>query len=131
MRSFTIGQFAKEAGIGVETVRYYQRRGLIHEPMRGSTGYRRYSLGDLDRLRFIRKAQVVGFTLAEIQDLLDLRDNPDARRSDVRSRSTVKIAEIDQKIHDLQEMRNALSQLLEACDGEGSAMDCPILTAFD
>jgi MerR family copper efflux transcriptional regulator len=130
MRSLTIGQFAKEAGIGVETVRYYQRRGLIREPERSNSAYRRYGLEDLDRLRFIRKAQAAGFTLSEIRELLELRDDPDATRGDVRSRSAAKIAEIDQKIRDLQEMREALARLIESCEGEGNAKSCPILTSF-
>lgn len=131
MSSFTIGQFAKEAGIGVETVRYYQRRGLITEPEKGKTGYRKYGPKDLDRLRFIRRAQEAGFTLSEIGELLELRDDPDARRSDIRSRTAEKILEIDRKIRDLQEMRESLSQLLAACEGEGEAKSCPILTSFE
>ena len=100
MRTMSIGQLAKDVGVGVETVRFYERKGLLDVPARKDSGYRQYDDEAVERLRFIRKAQQVGFTLKEIQDLLALRDDPDARRADVRERAAGKIADIDAKVRD-------------------------------
>lgn len=130
MRTISIGQLAKAAGVGVETVRFYERKGLLDVPARKDSGYRQYDDGAVERLRFIRRAQQVGFTLKEIQDLLALRDDPDARRADVRERSAGKIADIDAKVRDLMAMRESLVSLLESCEGDGPAAGCPIITAL-
>lgn len=130
MESFTIGHLAKAAGVGVETVRFYERKGLLDAPARKDSGYRQYDDEAVERLRFIRRAQQVGFTLKEIQDLLALRDDPYAQRSDVRERASNKIADIDAKIRDLLAMRESLTTLLESCEGDGPASGCPIITSF-
>jgi MerR family transcriptional regulator, copper efflux regulator len=130
MRAISIGQLAKAAGVGVETVRFYERKGLLDVPARKDSGYRQYDDAAVERLRFIRRAQQVGFTLKEIQDVLALRDDPDARRADVRERAAGKIADVDAKVRDLMAMRESLVSLLESCEGDGPAAGCPIITAF-
>lgn len=130
MRTISIGQLAKAAGVGVETVRFYERKGLLDAPARKQSGYRQYEDEAVERLRFIRQAQQVGFTLKEIGELLDLRDDPDARRVDVRARATAKIDDIDAKVRDLLAMRGSLVGLLESCEGDGPASGCPIITAL-
>ena len=130
MRTIRIGQLAKAAGVGVETVRFYERKGLLDVPARKDSGYRQYDHGAVERLKFIRRAQQVGFTLKEIHDLLGLRDDPDARRADVREKAGDKIAAIDAKVRDLLAMRESLTALLESCEGDGPASGCPIITAL-
>ena len=130
MRTISIGQLAKAAGVGVETVRFYERKGLLDAPARKDSGYRQYDDDAVERLKFIRRAQQVGFTLKEIQDLLALRDDPDARRADVREKAGEKIAAIDAKVRDLLAMRESLAALLESCEGDGPAAGCPIITAL-
>lgn len=130
MRTISIGQLAKAASVGVETVRFYERKGLLDVPARKDSGYRQYDTDAVERLKFIRRAQQVGFTLREIQDLISLRDDPDARRADVRDRATGKIADIDAKVRDLLAMRESLVNLLEACEGDGPASGCSIIMAL-
>jgi MerR family mercuric resistance operon transcriptional regulator len=124
----TIGGLAKAAGVGVETVRYYQRRGLLAEPPRPHGEVRRYSEGDVSRLKFIRSAQAAGFTLAEIKELLDLDASDDRARA--RQLARARVDAIDAKIAALQEARDALSALATACASKRGG-PCPILTAFD
>ena len=124
----TIGGLAKAAGVGVETVRYYQRRGLLAEPARPSGEVRRYGTEDLKRLRFIRSAQAAGFTLKEIKELLDLDASDDRARA--RELAQARVAVIDEKIAELQQARDALAGLATACARKRSGA-CPILTAFD
>ena len=126
--SDTIGGLAKAAGVGVETVRYYQRRGLLPEPARPPGEVRRYGAADAKRLRFIRSAQAAGFTLAEIKELLAL----DAADDRVRARelAQARVAAIDAKIAELTEARNALAGLASACARKRGG-PCPILGAFD
>lgn len=130
MKSFTIGHLAKAANVGVETVRFYERKGLLQTPERKASGYRQYDRDAVDRLKFIRRAQQVGFTLKEIEDLLSLRDDPDARRADVRVRATKKIADINAKVRDLLAMRRSLTNILNSCEGDGPASACPIITTL-
>ena len=124
----TIGGLAKAAGVGVETVRYYQRRGLLPEPARPPGEVRRYGDADLKRLRFIRSAQAAGFTLAEIKELLDLDASDDRARA--RELAQGRVAAIDAKIAELREARDALAALATACASKRRG-PCPILTAFD
>jgi MerR family mercuric resistance operon transcriptional regulator len=131
MKLLTIGQVARRAGVGVETVRFYERRGLVEEPLRKESGYRQYTAEVVSRLRFIRRAKELGFSLAEISELLALRLDPSATRADVRQRAKAKIADIEAKIGDLQRMREALQKLTAACRGHGPASACPILEALD
>lgn len=130
MRTISIGKLAKAAGVGVETVRFYERKGLLDAPARKDSGYRQYDDEAVERLRFIRRAQQVGFTLKEIHDLLNLRDSPDARRADVRDRATGKVADIDTKVRDLLAIRESLVNLLASCEGDGPASGCPIIAAL-
>ena len=128
--SMTIGKVAKEAGIGVETVRFYEREGLIAQPRR-TTGYRQYDQDIVKRLCFIRRAKELGFTLGEIKELLDLRLNPRSRCANVKDQAEKKIENIQQKIRTLQRMKRALVKLTEACNGNGSTGECPILDTLE
>jgi len=125
--SLTVGKLAAAGGVGVETIRFYQRKGLLAQPTRDS-GIRRYGSDDLRRLRFIRQAQAAGFTLEEIKELLDLDAGED--RSRARELAKLRIAALDARIAQLRGARDALSRLAREC-GEGSAGPCPILASFD
>lgn len=127
LRSLTIGGLAAGAEVGVETVRFYQRRGLLGTPTRDG-GIRRYGPDDLRRLRFIRQAQSAGFTLAEIKELLDLDAGADRARA--REMAARRIHVLDAKIAELESARDALRRLARECR-EGSAGPCPILSSFD
>jgi len=127
MRRMKIGEVAKQSGVGAETLRFYERRGLIAEPARLPSGYRVYQPEVLGRLRFIRRATELGFSLDEVKELLDLRVDPDGSAADVRKKTQAKVAEIDARIASLQQMRDSLQPLIDACDGQGSASHCPIL----
>ncbi|MCE6957918.1 MerR family transcriptional regulator [Cereibacter sphaeroides] len=122
----TIGKLASAGGVGVETIRFYQRRGLMPTPA-GAGGIRRYGAEDLRRLRFIRQAQVAGFTLAEIGELLDLDAGEDRSRARILARR--RIEALDARIAELQAARGALSRLAHACDHD-TAGPCPILASF-
>jgi MerR family transcriptional regulator, mercuric resistance operon regulatory protein len=127
VHSLTIGKLAASGGVGVETVRYYQRRGLLETPGGGS-GVRRYGSDDVRRLRFIKQAQAAGFTLEEIKELLDLDASED--RSRARELANARVKALDTKIAELQRARDALRRLAREC-GSGSAGPCPILTSFE
>lgn len=131
MRPLTIGQVARRAGVGVETVRFYERKGLLAVPDRRASGYRQYDETGVARLRFIRRAKELGFTLHEIKELLSLKLDPATTCSDVKTRAEAKIADIEGKIDTLQRMRQALVTLTKACRGRGKTSDCPILDALD
>jgi len=126
--SDTIGGLARAAGVGVETVRYYQRRGLLPEPARPPGEVRRYGEEDLKRLRFIRSAQAAGFTLNEIDELLDLDASDDRMRA--RELAQARVVAIDEKIAELRMARDALSGLAADC-AKKRCGPCPILKAFD
>ena len=126
--SDTIGGLAKAAGVGVETVRYYQRRGLLPEPARPPGEVRRYGDDDLRRLRFIRRAQAAGFTLEQIGELLALDRTDDRAR--VRQLATDRLAALDERIAELEQSRAALERLRSTC-ASGRKGPCPILDAFD
>ncbi len=133
MASLTIAGFAREGGVGVETVRYYQRRGLLHTPDRpegsGSTGgIRRYGADDVHRLRFIKSAQAAGFTLEQIGELLALDATDDRARA--RELANERIAALDSQIEELKRVRTSLRRLAREC-GTGSEGPCPILMAFE
>ena len=123
----TIGKFAAAGGVGIETIRFYQRRGLLAEPDRDG-GIRRYDANDLRRLRFVRQAQTAGFTLDEIGQLLALDANNDRDRA--RAMAVTRIVALDRKIAELQDARQALSQLATEC-ASGSGSSCPIIRAFE
>lgn len=133
MAAMTIAWLAREGGVGIETVRYYQRRGLLDTSERPSGagvagGIRRYGTDDVRRLRFIRSAQTAGFTLEQIGELLALETTGDRAR--VRELANARIAALDARIEELESVRASLRQLAREC-GDGSARPCPILTAFD
>ena len=131
MDELTIGKLAKEANVHVETVRYYERRGLIPRPRRTVANYRLYSRENLRQVKFIKQAQGLGFSLNEIKKLLALRATPRARCADVRVYASQKIQDIDAKIHSLASMRRALQNLLDECSGRGQATECPILESLE
>lgn len=123
---------ARAAGVSVETVRYYQRRGLLPRPERPQHAYRRYDEDALARLRFIRRAQELGFTLREAKELLRLRAAGPKRASAARAAAVAKAKDIDEKVRDLLSMRAALTTLVEACTcADGGAVRCPILEALE
>ncbi len=130
MPGLTIGQVAKAAGVGVETVRFYERQGLFDPPPRRPSGYRQFPEDVVRRLRFVRRAKELGFSLKEIRELLDLRLDPDATCADVKDRAQRKIKAIQEKIRDLQRMNKSLGKLLAACDGKADVDHCPILTSL-
>lgn len=127
MEILKTGDLAKRAGMNVETLRYYERKGLIEEPPRRMSGYREYPSDTVQQVRFIKRAQELGFSLREIKDLLSLRVEPGTTCSQVRQRGKKKIAEIQQKIADLQAIETALGKLVASCSGRGPATRCPIL----
>lgn len=129
MRKFTIGCVAREAGVGVETVRYYERRGLIKRPP-GGGGFRDYGREVPDRIRFIRRAQELGFTLNEVADLLRLTETPDASRSEVRLLAQQKVGSVRERIKDLRRIEKTLTELIAQCSGKGRVPGCPIVAAI-
>mgnify|MGYP000072752406 CR=1 FL=1 len=129
--TLTIGKVAAAAGLGVETVRFYERKGLLVEPPRSQAGYRQYPAGTVRRLQFIVRAKALGFTLREIRELLDLRATPGARCADVQNRAETKIADIEDRIEQLRGMKRALGGLVAQCGGRGPVSQCPILEALD
>lgn len=131
MSPLSIGQVARRAGVGVETVRFYEREGLLDEPARRASGYRQYEESTIGRLRFVRRAKELGFTLKEIKELLSLRLDPSTTCADVKRRAEVKISDVEEKIRTLQRMKKALMRLTKACAGRGPISDCPILDALD
>ena len=130
MESLTIGQLAQRAGVGVETVRFYEREGLISEPPRRPSGYRDYPLETVARIVFIRRAKDLGFTLKEINELLELRVRPRRNCGQVKQSADAKIADIDGKIASLRRMRRALKDLTKACEERTPTTECPILASL-
>jgi Hg(II)-responsive transcriptional regulator len=127
----TIGRIAGAAGVGVETVRFYERRGLIAQPPKpNGTGFRIYSEETVHRIWFIRQAQEIGFSLREIDELLSLRADPLADCADVRERATIKREEVDRKMAQLERIRSALKELIAACPGRGALRTCTIMEAL-
>lgn len=126
MSMHTIGYAAKSAGVGIDTVRYYEREGLLSRATRTASGYRLYSKADVERLRFIRQAKTLGFTLEDIAELLKLQDGG-GRREQVRVRARRRIEDLDRKIRELTAIRDALSALEHQCRGNGPVAGCPII----
>jgi MerR family transcriptional regulator, copper efflux regulator len=131
MKPLTIGLVARRAKVGVETVRFYERQGLIEEPPRRLSGYRQYDDEVVSRLGFIRRAKELGFTLKEIKELLSLRHDPSTSAADVKRRAEAKIADIETKIRTLQRMKKALGKPTSACRGHTTSAECPLLHALD
>jgi len=128
--SLTIGTVAKRAGVPIDTIRYYEREGLLPEPLRRASGYRSYNESAIKRLRFIRRAKDLGFTLEEIRDLLALSSDRRGGVKAVRKRAEQRLADIEARIAELVRIRTGLQQLIEACPGHGDPEHCPILRAL-
>jgi MerR family mercuric resistance operon transcriptional regulator len=127
----TIGKVAHSAGLAIDTVRYYEREGLLEKPARTASGYRHYTPDAVARLRFIRQAKELGFSLHEIKELLSLRVTPGKSCADVKARAEHKIADVDRRIESLKRVRGALVKLTSACSGRGPVSQCPILEALE
>jgi len=124
------GEVAARAGVNIQTLRYYERRGLLGRPPRTASGYRRYSEDAVRVVRFVKRSQELGFTLDEAEQLLRLRRVSSSRRSSVRALAAAKITDIETKLQQLTAMRAALETMLSACCGDG-ALECPILEALE
>lgn len=120
-------ELAKQGGVNLQTIRYYERTGLLPKPPRSGSGYRQFTPDSVRRVRFIKRAQELGFSLKEIKELLALRIAPGSTRTDVRRRAEAKIADIEGKVQHLRDMKKALVRLTEACCENGPASQCPIL----
>ncbi len=131
MKELTIGQLARQSGVRVETVKFYQRRGLIEQPPRPESGFRKYPPETVRHIRFIRRAKELGFSLQEIGELLGLRVAPGTSCREIKDRAEAKLADIRQKQKDLKRMETILRQLAETCQGRGPLSECPILGALD
>lgn len=131
MNSLTIGKLAKSCQVNLETIRYYERQGLLPKPSRTQSGYRLFSSDSVRWVRFIKRSQKLGFSLNEIKELLALRIRPNTTCADVLKRAEAKIAGISSKIQTLQAMRQALERLTAACSGGGPVSECPILESLD
>lgn len=127
MPRLRIGELAKRSGLSVETLRYYERRGLIPPPERLASGYRSFPEDTLDRLVFIKRSKELGFSLDEIAELLQLEIDPGIGAAEVKARVDSKIAMVERKIDDLKQLQGSLIRLSSLCCGEGSLSDCPIL----
>ena len=131
MKGLTIGQLAHAAGVGVETIRFYERERLLPPPPRQRSGYRQYPSESVRRVRFIRHAKELGFKLKEIRELLQIRVDPASSCAQVRKRAQDKVADIDDRIQSLQRMKTALERLARKCRGKGPTAECPILEELD
>ncbi|MGH8190203.1 MAG: MerR family transcriptional regulator [Rhodanobacteraceae bacterium] len=127
---FTIGAVARRAGVGIDTIRYYERERLLSPPGRRASGYRDYGADAIERLRFIRRAKDLGFTLEEIRELLALSSDRERGVRDVKQRAEMRLAEVELRIRELQRVKRGLKQLIEACPGHGPLEHCPILRAL-
>jgi MerR family mercuric resistance operon transcriptional regulator len=131
MDRFTIGEVAKQAHVRIETLRYYERTGLVARPPRSQSNYRLYPSETVRRVQFIKHAQQLGFSLKEITELLALRATPQTPCADIRTRALTKIDTIEEKIRALHAMKDVLTQLVAECPGQGAITDCPILASLD
>lgn len=130
-KPLTIGRIAKQADVHIETIRYYERRGLLPDPLRTEAGYRQYDAERVTRLRFIKETQKLGFSLGEIQGLLALRVDKETSCADVRGRAERKAADIEAKISALQAMHDALQEMIAACAQGGPSGECPLLETLE
>lgn len=129
--TFKIGKTAQLAGVNKETIRYYERRNLIPVPDRMDSGYRLFSQRHIDQIRFIKRAQEIGFTLSEIEELLNLKMDEETTCSEIKQQAEHKYQDVIRKIADLQRMKRTLTDLIDSCAGSGPKGDCPILDALD
>lgn len=126
----SIGAVAERAGVGIDTIRYYEREGLMPEPKRRASGYRVYDDAAVQRLRFIRRAKDLGFTLEEIGELLALSADRDRGVEGVRQRAEARLQAVEQRLSELRRVQRGLRQLIDACPGHGDLAGCPILRAL-
>ena len=131
MKSLTIGHLASASGVNLETVRYYERRGLLPKPPRSASGYRLFPIEAAQRLRFIQRAKELGFSLKEIGELLSLRLSPTTTSAGIQAKAKSKIADIRNKIKTLESMERTLRKLTKSCPGCGPLAQCPILESLD
>ena len=128
--TITTGKLARTAGVGIQTIRFYEREGLLEPAPRSESGYRKYGDADLARLRFIRRAQELGFTLREIRELIELQGSPDAPCDRVCEKATEKLADVRQRIADLTRMENALAALTGTCEGSVPVSQCTVVESL-
>ena len=126
-----IGELAEQGQVSLQTIRYYEREGLLPKPPRLTSGYRVFSSEAVRRVRFIKRAQELGFSLTEIKELLSIRIDPKSDCSDVQKLARAKVTDIEGKIRTLQGMKKVLNKLASACPGVGPSIECPILESFD
>ena len=131
MDQITIGVLAKEAQVNLQTIRYYEREGLIAKPPRTASGYRLFSWESVRRVRFVKHAQELGFSLAEVKELLALRVDRKTNCTDIRQRAEHKLEDVQNKIRALQGIEDALKRLTATCHGSGPVSECPILESFN
>lgn len=129
MKTLSTGQLAKETGVNIETIRYYERRGLIPEPPRRKSGYRDFAPKYIERILFIKRAKALGFTLNEISELLVAADGKPAYK-DIRKIAEVKVEDIETRMHDLQKMKKVLKDLINKCLGNRKESECPIIESL-
>ena len=125
-----IGELATRCDVNIDTIRYYERQGLLPAPERLASGYRRYQVSDVARLRFVRRAKTLGFTLEEIKDLLAISDHRDDDMADLKATAKTKLADVEVRLVELTRIRDGLRSLVAACPGEGALAQCPILNAL-
>ena len=130
METITIGRLAELGGVNVDTVRYYERQKLLLSPPRSPSGYREYGQADVDRLRFIRRSKELGFTLAEIAELLSLTADRHSDMHGVKRKAEERLEQVEIKIRELQRVKRGLKKLIAACPGHGELHGCPIVAAL-
>lgn len=127
MTAMKIGEIARRSGVGIETIRYYEREGLLLEPVRRPSGYRQYDESTVERLEYIRQAKELGFTLAEIKELLELSFVAHEGCNHIRQRAETKVADIEGKIRSLQQMKRSLGKIVDRCRAKNSKDACPLV----
>ena len=125
-----IGELASKAGVNIDTVRYYERQGLLPAPRRLSSGYRQYAPEDVSRLRFVRRAKALGFTLLEIRDLLELSSQRGQDMAGMKATALHRLQDVEEKLAELTRIRDGLRTLVDSCPGHGALEQCPILNAL-
>jgi MerR family copper efflux transcriptional regulator len=130
MQTMTIGRLAKAAGVNIDTIRYYERNGLLPRAQRRESGYREYAAADVDRLSFIRRAKELGFSLDDIAELLALSTDRDNDMHGVKRKAEETLEEVERKVRELQRVRRGLKKLIAACPGHGELATCPIIAAL-
>jgi len=131
MANLTRGQLAKTSGVNPETIRYYEKLGLLPKPLRTESGYRLFSEEDIKRIKFIKRAKELGFTLKEIKELLQLRFETEGECSEVREIAEIKLKDVQKKIEDLEKIKSILEELINQCPSKGSILKCPIISSIE